>query len=176
MLSRVHSNTLRRVWGIVSRSRHCQAAILPDSLRIAAVSDDSKSVSDWLAEGNDVNARSGHGETMLMMAASRGHANLVAALLLGCADVNLSTKKRMAGSSCLITAVVAAAVAGHMEVVARLLDAGASVQGLFNALDTARDDGELSKAQHQEMYTHCCACCRTGCTCCSEGQCHCRPA
>ena len=170
------ATTLRRVWSIVGRPRQCQTATLPDTLRIAAVSADTKSVSDWLAQGNDVNARSVHGETMLMMAASRGHADMVAALLVGCADVNLRTTKRLgAAGGILVTAVVAAAVAGHTEVVDRLLNAGASVQGLFSALDLARDDGELSGAQHQEIYKHCCECCRQGCSCCSEGQCHCYP-
>lgn len=113
---------------------------------------------------------------MLMMAASRGHADMVAALLVGCADVNLRTTKRFgAAGGILVTAVVAAAVAGHTEVVDRLLNAGASVQGLFSALDLARDDGELSDAQHQEIYKHCCECCRQGCSCCSKGQCHCYP-
>jgi len=184
MLSRNHAHrhhgttaaSLRRVWGIVGRPRQCQTATLPDSMRIAVVSDDTKSVSDWLAQGNDANARSVHGETMLMMAASRGHADVVAALLLGCADVNLRTTKRFGVAGCFVTAVVAAAVAGHTEVVAKLLNAGASVQGLFSALDLARDDGELSDAQHQEIYKHCCACCREGCSCCSKGQCHCYPA
>ena len=169
------ASTLRRVWENVGRPRQCQTATLPDTLRVAVVSDDTKSVSDWLSQGNDVNARSVHGETMLMMAASRGHADMVAALLVGCADVNLRTTERFSGAGCLVTAVAAAAVAGHTEIVDRLMNAGASVQGLFSALELARDDGELSDAEHQEIYKHCCECCRKGCSCCSEGQCHCYP-
>ena len=178
LLSRLHLNRntawMRAGYSFAS-PRQDQAATLPDSLRIAVVSDDRESVSAWLAQGNDVNARHAvHGETMLMMAASRGHVNMVAALLLQpLCNVNLKTTKKVAG--CFVTAVVAAAVAGHSEVVSTLLNAGANLQNLFNVLDIARADGEWSDAQHQEIYNHCCACCRKGCICCSEGNCHCQP-
>ena len=66
------------------------------------------------------------------------------------------------------SAIQAAAVAGHEEVVRLLLDAGARADGLVDSVDAAFRDGLLSSDQHQRLRS-CCACCPANCACCAGG-------
>ena len=88
---------------------------------VAALDDDTpEPVSQLLQLGVDVDATGSDGRTPLMLAAERGHLEMVGALLEGRADVRLSGP---AG----VTAVDLAQRNGHAEVVAALINAGATL-------------------------------------------------
>ena len=160
-----------------TRRNYAASLSLPDSMRVAAMSDDNEAMLAWLSAHPDmVDARhSMFGETMLVLAAARGHVGTVGKLLSDFhADVNLATTRTCCeadGVGCCVTAVMAAAAAGHKDVVTRLIDAGARVTGVSDVLNAVRSDGQLSDVQHEELM-HCCACCTHGCACCNSA-CHC---
>jgi len=102
-----------------------------------------------LADGADIDARDGHGQTALMLAAAAGHAQVVEWLVGHAAELNQTAKY---GLSALMLAVIR----GHVEVVRTLVAAGAD-PGLCGsgapgfagktALDlaVARGDGEMGE-------------------------------
>ena len=129
---------------------------LPTYMRAAVVSNDRAAVKEWLATpGNAADSRHAlYGETLLILAASRGLTDMVASLLRAGADVNLLTKKELvAGQRC--SALMTAAVGGHEDTVQLLLDSGAHVDGVTDVLDLAHGDGLLSADQHQRLRTCC---------------------
>jgi len=71
-----------------------------------------------LAEGADVNARGGGGETALMLAAARGRLDMMGLLIERGADVNAATD---AGN----TALMLAAARGQVDAARALLERGA---------------------------------------------------
>lgn len=71
-----------------------------------------------LSASVDLNARDGHGQTALMLAAHAGHAAAVRVLLVLGADANHTAKHGL-------TALMLAVLGGHAEVVQALLDGGA---------------------------------------------------
>lgn len=71
-----------------------------------------------LAAGADVDARDGHGQTGLMLAARAGGADTVRALLRHRAALNHTAKYGL-------SALMLAALNGHLEVVRLLVEAGA---------------------------------------------------
>ena len=73
-----------------------------------------------LASGADIDARDGHGQTALMLAAAEGHGHIVGWLVERGAALDRTAKY---GLSALMLAVVR----GHVDVVRKLADAGASV-------------------------------------------------
>ena len=93
----------------------------------------------------DVNAKDGMGQTSLMLAAERGHLEVVERLLAAQADVNAATAAAFGGR----TALQAAAVGGHLKVVERLLaaqadvNAAAAAYGGRTALQAAAEGGHL---------------------------------
>lgn len=100
-----------------------------------------------LNSGSDIDARDGHGQTALMLAAAKGSGPLVGWLIERGAALDHTAKY---GLSALMLAVVR----GHVDVVRRLTDAGASVSlrgtgapgfAEKTALDLAlaRDDPEM---------------------------------
>ena len=105
---------------------------------------------------------------MLIMAASRGHDEMVSTLLAFKAKLNLATTKKINGHN--LTALMLAAAHGHRQVVLRLLDAGASMRDIDKVLERARQDGVLSEVQFRDIAKCCCpgedCChrCRAGCT------------
>ena len=157
------------MWALVrsaSRGRR-GAAVLPTHIRAAVASNDQISVSNWLSRFKAVDARHPlNGETMLMIAASRGLAEMVSLLLSSSppADVDLVTERPIDGRN--FSAIMAAAVAGHEEVVRLLLDAGARLEGVKDAVDMAHGDQMLSDEQHMKLR-HCCSCCVSTCSCCA---------
>lgn len=75
-----------------------------------------------LNAGFDVNARDADGMTLLMLAASSGHAELAAALLSRGADIAATCEEQND-----FDAMMMACAAGHLEVVRLLIDHGADV-------------------------------------------------
>lgn len=73
-----------------------------------------------LTNGADIDARDGHGQTALMLAAVEGYGHLVGWLVEGGAALDHTAKY---GLSALMLSVIG----GHVDVVRRLTDAGASV-------------------------------------------------
>ena len=73
-----------------------------------------------LATGADIDARDGHGQTALMLAAAEGNGSLVAWLVERGATLDHTAKY---GLSALMLAVVR----GHVDVVRKLTDAGANL-------------------------------------------------
>lgn len=104
---------------------------------------DVPALAAFLAEGADVDARDGHGQTALMLAARAGALPVVALLLDHRADPDVAAKY---GLSALMLAIVA----GHGEVAHCLVEAGADLAltgtgapGFAGktALDLARERG-----------------------------------
>ena len=118
-----------------------------------------------------MNARSNrNGETMLQVAASRGHVGMVARLLDERANVNLKTEKPVNGHHA--SALILAAASGHVEVARRLISAGADVKGMDAFLDELLDEQLLPKSVVTQLR-QCCACCTVNCKCCVDGcACH----
>ena len=121
-------------------------SVLPDGVRVAAVSNDVDSVLAWLRKGrgSDVNARHVNGETLLILAAARGHIEMVEMLLEENAEPNFATAKHANGTR--LTALEAAASKGHMVVVELLYGAGARV------LHSARDDEVTTPEAHRHQW------------------------
>ena len=141
---------------------------LPSRMRIAVVSNNCAAVSTWLNEHNAaaVDVRhAGLGETMLMLAASRGLGEIVSVMLNAGADINLKTAEAVNGRQ--MSPLMLAAASGHEGVVRQLLDAGAHVDGVADIVDEAHADGVLSDTQHRQMRT-CCSCCPANCLCCAR--------
>lgn len=69
-------------------------------------------------DGYNVNSVNEHGDSVLLLAAQGGHADLVRGLVARGADVNLRNHRG-------VTPVIAAASHGHFNVVATLVNAGA---------------------------------------------------
>ena len=90
----------------------------------AAMHGDVDTARRLLQAGEDINARDGHGQTALMLAAHHGHRALVELLIENGADLNLTAKYRL-------SALMLAVVAGHTDIVRRLVRAGAdrAIQG-----------------------------------------------
>ena len=155
---------------------HRATGTLPSRIRDAVAADDQEAVSAWLSRRRDVDARHHlHGETMLMIASSRGLASMVSMLLRAGADVNCKTTEAVDESGRCFSALMAAIVSGHESVARLLLDAGARVDGINEVLQIARIDGMISASQHARLFA-CCSCCPPSCACCADG-CICkRPA
>ena len=92
------------------------------ALTEAASSGDIVLVRHLLAAGADLDARSYYGNTALMVAARRGHADIVD-LLLAQPGIDINAKSGRYS----LTALAAAAQNGHAAVVRQLLAAGADV-------------------------------------------------
>ena len=140
-------------------------ATLPDSIRIACVCNDTETVSAWLSAGGHINARHEiNGETLLLIAASRGYEEMVSLLLDAKANPNLASATRVNGRH--LTALTAAAASGHMKVVEKLFEAGARVVGENKVIDVATSwsqDELLNNSQHDALATRICPtgkCCR----------------
>lgn len=88
-----------------------------------AESDDVDELTRLFANGAHVNARNKHGMTPLMKAASKGHAQMVRALLERGADPNLTRNDKF-------TALALAAFFGHTETVKILIAHGARTEVL----------------------------------------------
>jgi ankyrin repeat protein len=148
---------------------------LPQSIRAALVADNRGAVTSWLSQCGrtavDV-CRDVNGETMLILAASRGLSGMVSTLLEWGADINLATTKCINGHH--LSPIMAAAVSGHSDTVAILLRAGAHVGRVGDAVDAAHEDGYLSNALRIHMR-QCCACCPDNCACRAEKQYGCLP-
>ena len=82
---------------------------------------DVQRVRDLLDRGTDVDARDGHGQTALMLAAHAGHREVVEVLIGHRANLNTTAKY---GLSALMLAIVA----GHADVVRLLADAGTDLR------------------------------------------------
>ena len=82
---------------------------------------DVQRVRDLLERGTDVDARDGHGQTALMLAAHAGHREVVEVLIGHRANLNTTAKY---GLSALMLAIVA----GHADVVRLLADAGTDLR------------------------------------------------
>ena len=83
----------------------------------AAAAGDLVRVKSLIAAGADVNAKNNNGETALMWASYKGHAEVVEALLAARADVNAKTDDGE-------TALMLASDMGHADVVKLLRQAG----------------------------------------------------
>ena len=79
---------------------------------------DVDAVRQWLADGGDVDAQDGHGQTALMVAAHQGHLGIVELLVARGARLNVVAKYNL-------SALMLAVIAGHADVARRLVDAGA---------------------------------------------------
>ena len=99
-------------------------------LLAAAKAGNSVGVEAAIAAGADVNTSDNNGNTALIWAAFKGHANIVILLLNRGADVNATNNDG-------ITALMWAAENGHTHVVRSLLDNGADVNATNNYRDTA---------------------------------------
>lgn len=123
---------------------------LPDHIRVATACNDTARVRSWLRRGRGTlgtTARHGFdGETMLVIASSRGHAEMVALLLSAGACVGEH------GNG--LSALAAAAAAGHTDIVVKLFNAGARVGGSARALEGARRDGPRGALEHK-AFTKC---------------------
>ena len=104
---------------------------------------DVEFVRRWLGSGGDVNTRDGHGQTALMVAAHRGHRELVDLLIANGVDLDVTAKYHL-------SALMLAVIGGHADVARRLAAAGAdrSIRGSGapgfagkTASDLARDRG-----------------------------------
>ena len=156
------------MWALVrsaSRGRG-GVSVLSTHIRAAVASNDRISVSNWLSRYQAVDARHPlNGETMLMIAASRGLTEMVSMLLSSSPDVDLVTEKPIDGRN--FSAIMAAAVAGHEEVVRLLMGAGARLEGVMDVVDQAHSDQMLTEEQHTKLR-HCCSCCTSTCSCCAK--------
>ena len=167
-------------WAVVSRAsavvntllRSRCDSVLPTRVRNAIVSNDRATVSSWLSRSTtQVDSRHPlHGETALMIAASRGLPDMVSFLLNANPDVNLTTEKPIDGRH--FSAIMCAAASGHEDVVSLLVDAGAKVDGLPAFVDEAHSHGMLSDDKRKRLR-HCCSCCTIDCPCCSSKCCGC---
>ena len=95
-------------------------------LHEAAVAGDAFRVSQLVANGGDVNARTRKGETPLMAAAARGRLEVVEALLAVKPKLDLKDRASAVGEG-RQTALHCAVDIGNYRVVRRLLEAGAQV-------------------------------------------------
>ena len=158
------------------RRRGGSSHILPTRIRAAVASDDRVAVSKYLSTRKNaaqraVDARHPlNGETMLMIAASRGLSDMVSLLLSASPDVNIQTAQPIDGFH--FSAVMAAAAGGHEDCVNLLIDAGARTDGVRDVIDAAHSDKLLSPDQHMKLR-HCCQCCTADCACCAT-ECACR--
>ncbi|MDO8931510.1 MAG: ankyrin repeat domain-containing protein [Rhodocyclaceae bacterium] len=99
-----------------------------DDILAAANQDDTAQVIDLLKRGMDVNTTDPSGNTLLMIAARNGNADLLD-FLIGNRS-NLQKRNRYGDS-----AVMMAAFRGHLAIVRKLLDAGADIRNSgWNAL------------------------------------------
>ena len=73
-----------------------------------------------LPDGADIDARDGHGQTALMLAASEGHGHVVDWLVERGAAPDFAAKYGL-------TALMLAVLRGHVDIVRTLTDAGANV-------------------------------------------------
>lgn len=81
---------------------------------------DAAAIRRHLAAGADANARDRYGQTGLMVAAHKGHRDVVDALISVGADLNVTAKYTL-------TALMLAVVAGHEEIARLLAKAGADL-------------------------------------------------
>lgn len=99
-----------------------------DDILVAANMDDTAGVIDLLKRGMDVNTADPAGNTLLMIAARNGNANLLDYLLRNKSN---TLKRNRYGDS----AIMLAAFRGHTDIVRRLLNAGNDIhQSGWNAL------------------------------------------
>jgi ankyrin repeat protein len=85
---------------------------------------DVETIERLATAGADVNARDGHGQTGLMLAAQHGHAAVVSRLIDRGADLNHTSKYHL-------SALMLAVINGHAAIARALVDAGAdrSIRG-----------------------------------------------
>ncbi len=102
-------------------SASAQAQLYEDFV-FAVGNDRAARVSELLARGIDPNTVDANGEPMLLIAARAGYGNTVDALLAGKANVNSRSKF---GDS----AIMGAAIGGHLEIVKKLRARGAEIGG-----------------------------------------------
>ena len=112
------------------------------ALHAAAQTETHDVLARLLAEGADVNARSGGGETALMLAAARGRLDVIGFLIERGADVNAATD---AGN----TALMLAAARGQVDAVKTLLDRGARAEHRNKFGLGAADWAEWSERQSE---------------------------
>lgn len=103
---------------------------------------DISSLRRQVASGADVNARDRRGQTGLMLAAERGHGEVVGALLAAGAGLNYTAKYGL-------TALMRAVLNRHTEVARLLVGAGAdrSIQGSGAPGFAGKTAFELAQAQ-----------------------------
>jgi hypothetical protein len=97
---------------------------------------DIAAVRQLIADGRDVDARDGHGQTALMRAAHLGHLEIVETLVRAGADLDVTAKYRL-------SALMLAIVAGHTAVARVLARAGADL-----ALTGSGAPGFAGKSAH----------------------------
>lgn len=106
-----------------------------DDILVAAEKDDTAQVVDLLKRGMDVNTVDPSGSTLLVIASRNGNVDLLEFLLRNRANI---LKRNKYGDS----AIMLAALRGHVAIVQKLLDAGADVgHAGWNALHYAAFNG-----------------------------------